>query len=361
MSKKKILFLSPYPVNKAPSQRLKYEQYFKAMEAHGFEVETSSFVSLKFWNIIYKKGFVVKKVIYTISGYIRRTSDLFKLKKYDIVYIHLWVTPFGFPIYEKLVRFLSKKIIYDIDDMIFLGHSSEANRLLENLKGKNKMITLMKDANHIITCTPTLDNFVRQYNLNTTDISSTIDTEKYKPKVHKTSEKTVLGWSGSHSTSKYVKLLEPIFLELIEKNYNFEVMVIGDENFKFNSDSIPLKSISWNLETEVLDLKKIDIGLYPLPNEKWVLGKSGLKALQYMSLGIPTVATKIGANTRIIKHQINGYLVNENAQWINCIEKLIKNAELRNKIGLNAVETVEKNFSIKSSTKTYLDVLRGVL
>lgn len=361
MKNKNILFLSPYPIDKAPSQRLKYEQYYSYIREDGFTIDTSSFVSLKFWNIIYKKGFLIQKILYTIIGYIKRFLILFKLKNYDIVYIHLWVTPFGFPLFEKLVRLLSKKIIYDIDDMIFLGHSSDANQFLEGLKGKNKMIYLMKCSNHVITCTPTLDDFARKFNKNTTDISSTINTDKYTRKIHKDKKIITLGWSGSHSTSKYVKLLENVFEVLLKKKYQFNVLVIGDSNFCFDNKNINVKAISWNLDTEVEDLKKIDIGLYPLPNERWVLGKSGLKALQYMALGIPTIATDIGANSRIISHKKNGFLVSNKQDWVEAIEYLIDNVELRNKIGLESIKTVETRFSIKSTASTYLDVLNGVL
>ena len=38
----------------------------------------------------------------------------------------------------------------------------------------------------------------------------------------------------------------------------------------------------------------IDIGIYPVFNDEWTLGKSGLKSLQFMALGIPTIATNIG-------------------------------------------------------------------
>ncbi len=361
MKSKKVLFLSPYPVDKAPSQRLKYEQYYKHIEANGFEITTSSFVSLDFWGIIYQKGNLLLKVLYTILGYFRRFIDLFKLRKYDVVYIHLWVTPFGFPIFEWLVRLIAKKVVYDIDDMIFLGHSSEANQLLEGLKGKKKMIYLMQSSNHVITCTPTLDNFVRRYNTKTTDISSTINTDLYTPKEHKEKQTITLGWSGSHSTSKYVKLLEPIFEKLLKKGHDFNVLVIGDAQFSFQNEAIKLNAIPWNLNTEVEDLKKIDIGLYPLPNEQWVLGKSGLKALQYMALGIPTIATNIGANSRIIQHSKNGFLVESEEQWINAIEFLIQNTEERNTIGLNATETVVEKFSIHANAKTYLEILEGVL
>lgn len=361
MKNKKILFLSPYPKDKAPSQRLKYEQYFNHMNEGGFDVTTSSFVSSKFWVIIYKKGFTLKKIAYTLSGYFRRVSDLFKLRKYDIIYIHLWVTPFGFPLFEWLVRLIAKKVIYDIDDMVFLGHSSEANKLLEGLKGKKKMISLMKSSDHVITCTPTLDKFVRKYNSNTTDISSTIDTEKYTPKEHLESNKITLGWSGSHSTSKYVKLLEVVFSELLIKGYKFQVLIIGDSDFKFSNKNIETIAKPWKLETEVEDLKQIDIGLYPLPNETWVLGKSGLKALQYMALGIPTIATNIGANSRIITHGENGFLVNKNNEWVNALVFLIKNIEKRKAIGQKSINTVQEKFSINSTAKIYLAVLNGVL
>ena len=52
MSKQKILFLSPYPFGKAPSQRLKYEQYYPFFEAAGFDITTSSFIDDDLWSVI---------------------------------------------------------------------------------------------------------------------------------------------------------------------------------------------------------------------------------------------------------------------------------------------------------------------
>ena len=43
-------------------------------------------------------------------------------------------------------------------------------------------------------------------------------------------------------------------------------------------------------------------------------GKSGLKAIQFMALGIPVIASSIGTNFRVIDHGVNGYLAkNKNA------------------------------------------------
>ena len=151
---------------------------------------------------------------------------------------------------------------------------------------------MMQRANHVITCTPHLDAFVRKFTSNTTDISSTINTETYVPMNKYTNEYTLtIGWSGSHSTSKYVYLLKEVLLEL-SKNHRFKLLVIGDSTFSI--EGLDCEAIHWVEKTEVKDLQRIDIGIYPLPNEEWVLGKSGLKALQYMALGIPTVATNYG-------------------------------------------------------------------
>ncbi len=354
---KEILFICPYPENKAPSQRLKFEQYFDLFAENGFNCKLKSFISVDFWKIVYLEGYLLQKVKFTFIAYLKRLILLFTIRKYDVVYIHLWVTPFGPPVFEFLVCILAKKIIFDIDDMVYLGHSSSANRFFQKLKGRYKMIYLMKKANHVITCTPKLDEFVRKYNANTTDISSTINTEIYLPKLStEIKNEVILGWSGSHSTSKYLKLLEPVFIELLEMKINFKVLIIGDENFQFDNKKIPFQAIKWSHESEVEDLKKIDIGLYPLPNEAWVFGKSGLKALQYMSLGIPTIAQAIGANFRIIENEINGFLVSKNSEWVTHINLLIKDKSLRDFISVNGVMSVNENYSLKTNVSKYLNV-----
>src|SRR5690606_1531687 len=135
---------------------------------------------------------------------------------------------------------------------------------------------LMKHASHVITCTPFLDKFVKRFNKNTTDISSTINTDIYKPKLSYLDKSIInLGWSGSHSTSKYLHLLDRVLKEISNEFY-IRLIVIGDS--KFEIEGVDINAIDWRLESEVEDLSKIDIGLYPLPNEEWVYGKSGLKA-----------------------------------------------------------------------------------
>jgi glycosyltransferase involved in cell wall biosynthesis len=271
------------------------------------------------------------------------------------------VTPFGKPIFEWMYSKMVKKIIYDIDDLVFLRETSKANKFIANLKGKNKSVFLMKHADHVITCTPYLDEFVRKYNARTTDISSTINTDKYRPKTNYSLKdgKAILGWSGSHTTSKYLKLLEPVFRQLQHEGFLFKLMIMGDESFQ--SEGIEFEALPWQESYEVEVIRKFDIGLYPLPDEPWVYGKSGLKALQYMAAGVPTIATSISTNFRIIENDVNGFLAADTDEWIYYLKKLITDEKLRERIGKKGAVTVENKFSVNANKGTYLSIIQNVL
>ena len=355
---RRLLVICPHPENVAPGQRLKYEQYFGHWRANGYEVVVSPFMTRRFQSIVYERGRIVEKALWVAWGYLRRLRDLVRLPFYDGAYIFLWVTPFGLPLFEWLFSIAARRFVYDIDDMVFLGHSSDANRFVQVLKGRRKMIFLMKKADHVIVCTPHLEAIVRRHNPNTTDISSTIDTDRYVPvNPYSNDHRLTLGWSGSHSTAKYLHLLDDVLREL-SGVIDFRLKVIGDPGFSIAG--VEVDAQEWCESTEIRDLQEIDIGLYPLPDEEWVLGKSGLKALQYMALGIPTVATKIGANGRIIEDGANGFLVSTPDEWKARLLELAADPELRRRIGDSATCTVSDRFSVQANRSKYQDVLRAV-
>jgi glycosyltransferase involved in cell wall biosynthesis len=360
VSASKVLFLSPYPYGRAASQRLKYEQYFSYFEEHGFELETSSFIDEKFWKVVYKKGFLLEKIFGTMRGYMRRVRDLFRLHQYDIIYIHLWATPFGPPFFEWMIRKLSKKIVYDIDDMIYKSEGSAMNNLSFMLKGKDKPIALMKYADHVITCTPDLNAFALQYCDHCTDISSTLNTVKMVPvNTYSNDHTPVIGWTGTHSTVPYLYLLTKVFQRL-SKERKFKLRVIG--NFEFHMDGVDYEYMNWSEQKEVEQLQGMDIGVYPLPVDAWVMGKSGLKALTYMTFALPVVATNVGsAIQRVITDNENGFIVKTDDEWVNKLKYLIDHPQERKRLGLNARKTVIDKFSVEANKPVYLGILKSLV
>jgi glycosyltransferase involved in cell wall biosynthesis len=134
---------------------------------------------------------------------------------------------------------------------------------------------------------------------------------------------------------------------------------MGDETFRI--DGIEVEALNWKESYEIEVIKRFDIGLYPLPDKQWVYGKSGLKALQYMAAGIPTVATAIGTNFRIIENNVNGFLVQNEDEWIECLKMLIKDEAIRKRIGEKGREIVEKKFSINANKDVYKSIITNVI
>ena len=356
--KKHILIICPYPENEVPGQRLKYEQYFEHFRRNGYTISVSPFFGVTYYKVLYSTGNYSQKIVGALLGYAKRIIQIFSLPFYDGVYIFLYVTPFGGSLFERVYRALNRRIIYDIDDLAFMGKTSNNNSLIVALRGPEKYFYLMKVADHVITCTPYLDLIVRKHNSKTTDISSTINTDKYVPiENYENDHRLIIGWSGSHSTVPYLQLLAPV-LRRLRESYDFKLLVIGTSNFTI--EGVDVEAIPWSEANEVHDLRRIDIGLYPLPDEEWVLGKSGLKALQYMALGIPTVATAIGTNFRVIENGASGYLVNSDDEWAARLNALLDSPGLRKQIGESGRVRVEKYYSIHANEPVYLDIFRRV-
>ena len=116
--------------------------------------------------------------------------------------------------------------------------------------------------------------------------------------------------------------------------------------------------IRWRESSEIKDLHRIDIGLYPLLKSEWALGKGGLKALQYMATGIPAIATDFGTVKNFITHQKNGFLVDTTEEWVDAIKTIAENPKLRNNIIINARDTVKNNYSVSSNEIKYLTIFK---
>ena len=361
LKNKKIYVVCPFPQGEAAGQRLKYEQYFELWRKNGYDVEISSFMDAAMYSVVYTKGNSLKKLLGVARGYLRRLADLFLFHRFDIVYIFLWGTPFGSSLYERMMRLLSHKIIYDIEDNVMLEQISTYNPITHWIRGAGKPKYLIRTADHVITSSPFLNNYARELNQKNqaTFISSSIDTSRFIPINEYTNRSTpVIGWTGTFSSQEYLDLLIPVFQKLAKKT-KFKLRVIG--NFEYSMPGIDLEVIQWTKKREVSDLPGIDIGIYPLPQNEWVLGKSGLKALQYMAFGLPTVATNVGTTPLIIQHMDNGILVEQENEWIEALETLINQPELRKKLGYKARQTILLSYSTDVIGKLYLKILNDLI
>jgi glycosyltransferase involved in cell wall biosynthesis len=268
------------------------------------------------------------------------------------------VAPIGPPLLEWLYLKLAKSTIYDIDDMVHLLQTSKENRLAGLFKSSRRTFLLMAGSDHVITCTPVLDQLAQRFNPHTSDISSTIDTDRYQPcNAYSNAGELTLGWSGSHTTAPYLHLLDQVLRQLANR-HRFRLLVMGPATFAL--PGVTVEVVPWSAAIELQTLQRIDIGLYPLPNDDWVQGKSGLKALQYMALAIPVVASAVGCNARVVQHDESGFLVSSEEEWTKALERLMASPELRRSFGARGRQRVEEKYSVRANRERYLGIFQGV-
>jgi glycosyltransferase involved in cell wall biosynthesis len=355
MMQRTILFLIPYPLHEAPSQRFRFEQYFQVLRENGFGIEVQSFLHKENWKILYQRGMYFKKILTLFSGISSRFRILFSIYKYDFIFIHRETMPLGPPVMEWIIaKVCRKRIIYDFDDAIWLTDKVGEGRFMRWLKGRGKVSDICLWSYKVSCGNHFLCEYAYRFNENVFLIPTTVDTEEtHNPDLVQGSDSSVtLGWTGSTSTLKYLEILEPVLNRIQAKYPSVKMIVIADKKPNLNIPN--LEFVPWAKETEIRDLKRIRIGVMPLPNDEWANGKCGFKAIQYMSLQIPPVISPVGMNCQLVDDGKDGFLAADENEWFTCLEKLINDPSLRRSMGELARQKIITHYSVISNRSSFL-------
>jgi len=264
----------------------------------------------------------------------------------------------GPPFFERLVHRAGVPMIFDFDDAIFVPYVSPSNGYLSYLKFPSKTRTICRLASHVMAGNQYLADYAGKVNDNVTIIPTTIDTSKYSIEVKPANDPLVIGWSGSYSTVQHLDTIRGA-LQRLAGRHRFRLRVIGTPRFEL--EGVEVDAMSWRADTEVSDLRHIDIGIMPLPDDQWSRGKCGLKALQYMALGIPTVCSPVGVNSDIIRDAENGMIASTEDDWVEKLGSLLESPGLRDKLGAAGRTTVEKNYSAAVQAPRVYSIFESVV
>lgn len=355
----KILFLIPYPLGQAPSQRFRFEQYFPMLREAGYILSVNSFLKDSQYIQFFQPKKSLSKIWFIITGFWNRLILLFKLGGIDFVFIHREASPIGAPVFEWIIsKICQKKIIYDFDDAIWLTDLKDENGLVRLVKWRQKVKTICRLSYKISCGNHYLQQYAKQFNNQVFYNPTTLDCDyRHNPDLYKISKRldqVVIGWTGSHSTLKYLIIIEPV-LKKIQDQFPFvSFLIIADRPPPINLER--LLFVKWNPQTEIEDLLNIDIGIMPLPDDEWAKGKCGFKVLQYLALKIPAVASPVGVNTSIIDHSINSYLASDNTDWFEYLSRLIIDSNQRMNMGAAGRQKVIESYSVSSNTNNFLSL-----
>lgn len=357
-----ILILENFPVENAGYQYRanKWKQYF---ESESLKVEIQTIVESKtvFENYIKNnyQGFLLLSMR-------KRLRQVLKSKQYNAVVVRrelLLYNDYGKLFMEKLLLKIHPNAILDFDDDIAAAKNQPKE--VDSFFGKimaedgNKFNNTLRTYKFFIVASNYLKSKVLNENKEISEdniliIPTCVDYgNQFTKKYSAGQEFFVLGWIGGTHNYYLIDKILPILSELFMEKPNFKLLIIGGE--KYERD-VPFEVgfIEWNINTEIESLKQIDIGLMPLENTLVDMGKGGFKLIQYMGLGIVSVASAITINTEIVEDKVNSFLVNNDQEWYLTLNSILNNEWDLNEIGKKAKDKINKNYSFVANGEKYL-------
>ncbi len=347
----KVLYFTKYS-RLGASSRLRSFQYFSYLEENNISITVKPLFDDDYVNAIYVKK---SKKILVLKAYINRFLLLFTVFQYDKMVVEKELFPYFFSWFERMLSFLGVKYIVDYDDAIFHNYDLNTNKGIRFLL-KHKIDKVMKSSDCVIAGNSYLAQRAITAGAKKVEIIPTvIDTTRYNFKDQFVSNDFIIGWIGSPSTFKYVKDLKSVFERLSEK-YSYKIHIVGANE---NMNIMNMEYFPWAENKEVTMISKFNVGIMPLQNTPWELGKCSYKLIQYMGCGLPVVASPVGMNNEVVIENINGFLANTPNEWYLALEKLIQNRELQNEMGKNGKRLVEKQYNLNEVKYQYLKIIKG--
>jgi glycosyltransferase involved in cell wall biosynthesis len=354
----KILFLSPYPHSSADT-RYRIEQYLPGLREIGVECTLRPFMSERFFQIYAAQGHTPEKLAHFAVALSKRLIDILTAAKYDVIFMHKEAFAFGPPAIESLLKALSGKLIFDLDDA-FWSHPPQLNQIAPGLRDGQKTLKLLRLSDHVVAGNRYIAERISPQARAVTILPTVVDTRYYRPRDRSTTTSRVtIGWVGRWSSAFYLDPLVPVFQGLCRRYPSVTIKLIGAGPKSW--PGVRLINLPWHLQSEIDDLQDIDIGIMPLPDDEYSRYKCGFKMLQYMGLAIPAVVSPVGVNQDVICDDENGFLASTPEEWSNKLVQLIENPALRRRLGDAGRQTIEANYSLARASPILHALIHGVV
>lgn len=355
----RVLFLTRYPVEGA-SSRYRVFQYLPHLKAMGVEAEVQSFMDAELYALSFRPGRTGRKAAATARAIARRLAVLRRHREFDVVYMQRELFPVGPPLVERRLKRAGARLVFDYDDALFIAKPSRYNPLATWLRSPNKLLEVFRIADRVVAGNDWLRDRAAEHGARAVTVEVAEDTDRIPMRPpHANDRPVTIGWLGSSSTVKYLRLIEPVLRRIHARHPNVRFEIVGGGEFEL--PGLPLTGTPWSLDGEIEALQRFSIGLMPLPMEEWSRGKSGGKARTYMAAGVPPVVSAIGYNLELLRDGETGFLCRDEDDWERAIEALVADAGLRQRIANEARAEVERRFSPAGQAAKLHAVLRDVV
>ena len=186
----------------------------------------------------------------------------------------------------------------------------------------------------------------------------------------KLNSKIVIGFVGNFRPWQDIETLIDAFCLIHSNNSDVHLLIVGDgptrDKFEQQVQRAGLSTnVTWTGIIPHINvpayISAMDITIAPYhANENFYF--SPIKVFEYMAVGKPVVASKIGQLKKIIKNGKTGhhYETGNVKQLKNLLQELINNPQLRKRLGESARKWVTKNRTWDENVKTILETFNKI-
>lgn len=325
-----------------PSARFRVRQLIEPLNDNGVAVKEYS-------SRIEKYSVSPSRWVYTYSHYTKsdaqknwaklkllsRWSQTLSPNFADIIWLERVLIP-GKLTYELKFK---KPVVFDLDDAIWL----------ENTEGYGFLDKIITKANMIFCGNSYLADYCSSYNKHIEIIPTSVDIERFCS-IEKLENKEIkIGWIGTPSNFTFLESIEEVLFDLKKTNKNLQIHICSSHKPIFKK--LDFIFTPWSSATEVEFIQLLDIGLMPLPDNLWTQGKCSFKMLQYLSCGVPAVASPVGMNKEVLNDWGYNFSATTSKEWQEIIQQLISDTTLRKLSGNKGREMIELKYSSKVISK----------
>jgi glycosyltransferase involved in cell wall biosynthesis len=355
----RVLALTPNLYGVSPGQRSSIELWEKVLEPAGITLEHSPFETTRLREVIYEPGRPFAKATELTRAYANRLRSLGTLDDYDAVLVYREAALVGPEVIERWVARRGKPIIYQLDDPLYVPYRSPHSGWFSYLKFFGKVGRIMRLSRVVIVNSRHHREYAERYNRNVWQVPSVVDADVYKREPRPAHNGPVcIGWSGSATTvGNLAVIADPV--RQVGRRPDVRVQVIGATESPF--PGVPTTVRPWRAETEVQDLRELDVGLLPAPVTEWNKRKFFMKLVQYMALGIPAVCTPLGSNPDVVEHGKTGFLADSPDEWVRYLELLVDDDKLRAEMSERAAEVAHQKYTLQANAENIVAAFRSAL
>jgi len=263
---------------------------------------------------------------------------------------------------KLLIRLQKANTLYDLDDAEYLRQPTKTLHFF------------LRNCSAVSVGSSFLEKYCASYNNNVFILSSAVPDHGIVKEQR--NSKLCIGWLGSTGDGNLIaqdfshkkSLFNILFPAIKRLDFPCKLILLG---VVLKSDKIEIleyfkdygnieleipEGLSWKDDGWVYErIREFDIGVAPLLDHEFNRAKSAFKEKQYLSCGIPSVASDIGENSKFIVQNLNGILCTGSGDFFHAMEKISKMpAEDYRRMIYAAVNSKDK-FSMELFSRTILD------